>query len=113
MIIKAEKKEKYTLLKLIGAIKLGESKDKFVQALKEQLDQKVKCLMIDFSEVNYIDSNGLGELVGYLDKFKEADAHLILLNPQSRIRELLKISRLDLIFPIYIDEQHAIEELQL
>jgi anti-sigma B factor antagonist len=103
----------YDVLRLSGAIKIGETKDQFVNSLKSELIKKPHCLMIDFSDVNYIDSNGIGELVGYLDKFKELDAQLILLGPQSRIRDLLKITRLDQIFSIYMNEEQAVKELKL
>ena len=113
MNIELINREKYDILKIEGSIKIGESKDKFIRSLKQELQKKPPCLMIDFSEVNYIDSNGIGELVGYLDKFKEAKAKLVLLGPQSRIRDLLKITRLDQIFPIFVDEDQAIKELNL
>lgn len=112
MNIEIVEREKYDILKVSGSIKIGESKDQFVQSLKKELGKKLQCLMIDFAEVNYIDSNGIGELVGYLDKFKEAQAQLILIAPQSRIQNLLKITRLDQIFSIYINEEQAINALK-
>jgi len=113
MNIELIKRDKYDILKIAGSIKIGESKDQFIQSLKQELQTKPECLMIDFSEVNYIDSNGIGELVGYLDKFKEAKAKLVLLGPQTRIRNLLKITRLDQVFPIFLNEDQAIKELNL
>ncbi|OGF67459.1 MAG: hypothetical protein A2Y62_18085 [Candidatus Fischerbacteria bacterium RBG_13_37_8] len=113
MNIEIINKGSYDVLKIIGAIKMGESKDIFVRSLKKELDKKAHCLMIDFSEVNYIDSNGIGELVGYLEKFKELGSQLILLQPQKRIRDLLQITRLNTIFPIFLSEEEAVKELNL
>ncbi len=52
-------------------------------------------VIIDFSKINFIDSTGIGELVGYLGRFRNSKRELILVNPSDRIRKLLQVARLD------------------
>ena len=58
-------------------------------------------VIIDFTKIDYIDSTGIGELVGYLGKFTNQNRKLILVNPSERIQKLLKLAKLDAVFKIY------------
>ena len=65
-------------------------------------------VIIDFTKIDYIDSTGIGELVGYLGKFTTQNRKLILVNPSERIMKLLKLAKLDAVFKIYNTEEEAI-----
>ena len=60
-------------------------------------------------KIDYMDSTGLGELVGYLTKFEEAKKRIAILNPQPRVVKLLTITKLDRVFKSFADEGMAIE----
>jgi len=98
------------ILDIYGAISLGESKEKFAQVMDELLSQKEVNVLVNFSGINYVDSTGIGELVGYLNKFVESNRQLKILKPHDRILKLLQITKLDTMFEIYNDEQEALEE---
>ncbi len=66
-------------------------------------------VLVNFEGINYLDSTGIGELVGYMNKFVENKRHLKILRPHERIRKLLKITKLDTIFEIYEDENEALQ----
>lgn len=100
-----------TLLKVEGTIKLGESAQFFAQTLKRALETEPGHVLVDLSEINYIDSTGIGELVGYLGRFRDTGRKLVLVNPSERIRKLLKIAKLDDLFPIYDTLDAALAEL--
>ncbi len=55
-------------------------------------------VLLDFSEVSYIDSSGLGALVGVYASAKGAGRDLQLSNVQPRIRDLLRLTNLLPIF---------------
>ena len=101
MIVEKRQIEGFTLLLVEGVIKLGESAQFFAQTLERALGEDVGHVVIDFSKINYIDSTGIGELVGYLGKFRDASRKLILVKPSDRIRKLLEVARLADLFPIY------------
>jgi anti-sigma B factor antagonist len=91
----------YTLLNIEGVIKLGESAQFFAQTLDRTLSDDKGHVIIDFSRINFIDSTGIGELVGYLGRFRSFQRELVLVNPADRIRKLLQVARLDKLFPTY------------
>ena len=97
-----------SLLKVEGIIKLGESAEFLAENLKRTLEKDRGHVLIDLSKINYIDSTGIGELVGYLGRFKDRDRKLILINPSERIRKLLAVAQLDALFPTYDDIDSAV-----
>jgi anti-sigma B factor antagonist len=101
MIVEKRHLDGFTLLDVEGVIKLGESAQFFAQTLERTLSDDHGNVIIDFSKINYIDSTGIGELVGYLGRFRSSSRELILVNPSDRIRKLLHVARLDELFPTY------------
>lgn len=101
MIVEKRQLEGCTLLDIEGVIKLGESAQFFAQTLERTLADDHGHVIIDFSRINYIDSTGIGELVGYLGRFKSFNRDLMLVNPSDRIRKLLRVAKLDALFPTY------------
>lgn len=100
-----------TLIALRGVIKLGESSRLFADYLEDVLKDGVSAVLLDMSEIDYVDSTGLGELVGYLQRFSDQGGKLALLRPQTRILNLLKLTRLDEVFQIYSDEADGLKEM--
>lgn len=108
MIVQKRHLAGYTLLDVEGVIKLGESAQFFAQTLERTLSDDVGHVIIDFSKINYIDSTGIGELVGYLGRFRNTRRELILVNPSQRIRKLLQVARLAELFPTYDSVEAAV-----
>ena len=67
--------------------------------------------MIDLEGIDHVDSTGLGELVGYLQRFEEQGRRMAFINPAKRLRKLFKLTRLDEVVPIYDDRARAISEV--
>jgi anti-sigma B factor antagonist len=97
------------ILDIYGAISLGESKEKFALVMDQLLSESGTNVLVNFSGINYVDSTGIGELVGYLNKFVEKNRQLKILKPHERVLKLLQITKLDTMFEIYNDEQQALE----
>ncbi len=108
MIVEKRHLPGFTVLNVEGVIKLGESAQFFAQTLERALDHDQGHVIIDFSKINYIDSTGIGELVGYLGRFRDFQRELILVNPSERIRKLLAVARLAELFPTYDSVDAAI-----
>jgi stage II sporulation protein AA (anti-sigma F factor antagonist) len=62
------------------------------EALFEHLP---KTLVIDIGRVDFMDSSGLGLIMGRLAKAKEIGAVLVLQNPSARVVRMLKMAGLD------------------
>jgi len=88
---------------------MGESKEKFAQVMDELLSEKNVNVLVNFSGINYVDSTGIGEMVGYLNKFVESNRQLKILKPHDRVLKLLQITKLDSMFEIYQDEEEGLK----
>lgn len=108
VIVEKKHLENFTILYVEGLIKLGESAEFFSSALENVLKNESTNVIIDFTKIDYIDSTGIGELVGYLGKFSNQNRKLILVNPSERIQKLLKLAKLDAVFKIYSTEEEAV-----
>jgi anti-anti-sigma factor len=108
VIVEKKHLDNFTILYVEGLIKLGESAEFFSSALENVLKNESTNVIIDFTKIDYIDSTGIGELVGYLGKFTNQNRKLILVNPSERIQKLLKLAKLDSVFKIYGSEDEAL-----
>ena len=112
MQISRSQKGRLVVVAINGPIIVGESARQFTEFLDGVLDEDGQGAIIDLTHINYVDSTGLGELVGYMQLFNEKGRHLALLNPHDRILSLLKLTSLDKEFRIFIDLDEAVNELQ-
>lgn len=87
------------LIKAQGEIDIYNSRE-FKSTLAGLLDEKNTDVIIDCRELEYIDSTGLGALVGILKILKREDNNLHLRNLRSGIHKLFKITDLDKVFVI-------------
>lgn len=67
----------------------------------------VKYIVMNLSQVEYLDSTGLGVLIGSLKHLKERQGNLILVSPSMRITRIFEITGLYKIFTIYQSEEEA------
>ena len=72
----------------------------FKEKLYSIVDNSGKDLVIDCSDLNYIDSTGLGIFVGALKKTRMAGKSIQLENIKDNIRKLFVITGLDKLFVI-------------
>lgn len=62
-----------------------------------------KTLVIDIARVDFMDSSGLGLIMGRLAKTKEIGTTLVIKNPSKRVLRMLKMAGLDRMIPIQKD----------
>ena len=100
-----------TVVEVRGVINFGEPAQEFSAYLHDLLAADVPAVLVDLSGIDHVDSTGLGELVGYLQRFEKEGRRLALYRPHRRILSLLRLTRLDEIFSIYEDREEAITAL--
>ena len=100
-----------TIVVVRGVIKLGESALTFSRFLGEVLAEGSNPVLIDLEGIDHVDSTGLGELVGYLQRFEAQGRRMAFINPARRLRKLFELTRLDEVVPIYDDRARAISEV--
>ncbi len=113
MQVEREDYPQYSILRFEGPILIGESSGKFYEILNSMMEEGIQVVLLDFTHVNYIDSTGIGELVGFLDRFQKEKGRIALINPQDRVMQLLKIAGLDHVFTIYPDIESALQGMNL
>jgi anti-sigma B factor antagonist len=91
-----------------GKITLGEGTMAIRNTVREVLKNGGKKIVLNLSEVNYIDSSGIGELVSTFTTVTNQGGQLKLLNLTKKIQELLQITKLLTVFSVYQTEQDAI-----
>ena len=79
--------------------------------LKKKLAEELQAnnrVILDLSSVNYIDSTGLGVLVGGLKKAMRKKGDIRLVNPSDEVRMLMELTRVDKVFFIYPNQETAL-----
>lgn len=92
--------EGLTIISLKGEIDLQQS-PKLRALLQTQLKRRVAALLLDFSDVSYIDSSGLATLVEYYQQSREQGGRIALGALSRRVRSIFELVRLNEIFPIF------------
>ena len=93
---------------LHGKVTLGENTGILRDELRSLLAQGKKHIVLNMKDVSYVDSAGLGELVGAYTTATNQGGAVKLLHLQSKMRDLLQITKLFTIFPTFEDEQAAV-----
>ena len=78
------------------------------ETIDELLGEQWKKVLLNLSDVTFMDSAGVGELVAGLKTAKRLGASLRLLNANERVHSTLYISRLLPVFELYRDEKEAV-----
>ncbi len=100
-----------SVIELVGEIDVYTS-PKVKDAVSGLIDSGIYNIIIDLAQVKYIDSTGLGVLIGGLKRVREhgGSVHLICNNPQ--IRKIFDITGLVKIFGIFDTEEAALRALK-
>lgn len=83
------------------------------QEITDILASGTKFVLLDLSKVEYLDSTGLGLLIGALKRLREIDGNLIIVNPSQRIVRVFEITGLYKIFKVYPSLAEASEKENL
>jgi anti-sigma B factor antagonist len=59
------------------------------------MDEKVRQIVIDFKDVPFIDSSGVGEVLRLFKLMRDAKGEVILANPNQKLRDLFSMYRFD------------------
>jgi anti-sigma B factor antagonist len=99
-----------TIMSCHGRVMFGEEATALRDSLKEALTKTTR-LVLNLSEVSYIDSGGLGTLVGVYSSARKAGADIKLTGLGQRLRDVLQITKLATVFQVFDTEQEALAAL--
>ena len=112
MEMKVTRESGVTVLAVRGNVKVGESALQFAAELTRLLAESSGPVLLDVSGIDYIDSTGIGELVGHMQRLSSANRKMGLLQPHRRLSALLEMTGLDAYFAIYQDRAGALKALR-
>jgi anti-sigma B factor antagonist len=78
------------------------------EAIEAQLVSGSAHLVVDLSNVDFIDSTGLGALIGGRRKAHEAGGSFCLVTPQERFLKLFRITGLNTVFDVVDTREEAL-----
>ena len=79
--------------------------------IKSLIDAGNHQLILDLSEVAFVDSSGLSVLVFALRCVRTSEGDVVLLNPSQNVLSLIELTRLHEVFEIFIDRNSAIQRM--
>ncbi|MGC2321903.1 MAG: STAS domain-containing protein [Terriglobales bacterium] len=79
------------------------------EIIRRLLQQGHRQILLNLQDVSYVDSSGIGELVGAFTSVQGHGGQLKLLHPVAKVVNVLRLTRLDHLFPVETDEASAIQ----
>ena len=90
-----------------GRLLFGDEAGALRDTVKNLLSES-KNIVINLGETTYIDSGGLGTLVGLYTSAQNAGGMVKLCNLQQRVTDLLQVTKLLTVFDVYDTEEEAV-----
>lgn len=100
LTIQVERGTDAVVVRLGGAATIDQA-DRLNRELRQVAGEPFKRVVMDLSELEFICSMGLGALIVAHIICRRRKAELVLVAPTPAIREVLEMTHLDRIFPIY------------
>ncbi len=112
MAITLRRFDDVVVLDLSGRITIGEGTLMLRDRIQKMLEEGEVKFLLNLSEVDYIDSSGLGELVSSFTTVKSQAGTLTLLSLTRRVRDLMQITKLLTVFDVFDDETEALKSFR-
>lgn len=110
MDISVEYQKESVILRVSGSI-LGEDRIELSDKIQELVDDGGKNVVLNFRDVDLMDSVGLGMLVALRTSLMRREVKLLLSNVDRSVRSLLLITKLNNVFDLYDTEEEALADL--
>ena len=106
MEITASSRDSITALQLEGRMDLNSS-SQLKERIKEYLSEGKKHIILNLSDVSFVNSSGLGTLVSILKDVRMVKGRVVLCNLAQYVQEVFEITQLSHIFEIYPTAEEA------
>jgi anti-sigma B factor antagonist len=83
----------------------GTKAGQFRRDVLQLVDKGVKTILIDFKDVTFMDSSGLGALVLALKTVRAADGQLVICSINEQIKILFELTSMDRVFEIFSSQE--------
>lgn len=86
--------KKYWDITVRGEVDISNA-DEFRDKLNGAYEETPADLKVNFADLSYIDSTGLGVIIGIYGKIKDEGKSISLIEPRENVKKLLRITNLD------------------
>jgi len=107
MDIKTEKVGGITVVRLEKGKLLYDNLEPLHQGLYDLIDKGIVRLVLNLSTISYIDSFTVGFLMDIYRRLADQKGRLALAGVQPRVKNILALTRVDEVIPIYETEEEA------
>lgn len=110
MLIETERIGPNLIVQVDGELDL-ETSPVFREKVESKLNQyeMIKHLILDLKQVNFIDSSGLGAILGRFKRLSQQGGRVSAVNVSPQVRRIFELSGLLKIMKIYSDRQQALK----
>jgi anti-sigma B factor antagonist len=98
-----------TIVDVGGRVELGQESAAIRDLISNLLSQGHKQILLNLADVDYIDSSGLGSLIGSLASVRKQGGELKLLNLTDKVVDVMQVTRLYTVFDVTTDEASAVK----
>ena len=111
MRVKAELKGTTLSVKVAGEFDIIIAEE-FKKTVDSYLDTGLaKYLLVDLSQVTFIDSSGLGAILGRYKKVEHLKGKMVIAGPKIQVKRILEVSGINKVIGIYKDRNSAMSQL--
>ncbi len=112
MLVEFEFRGDICILRLQGRFATGQDSLYLHNKAEELKTSGLTKILVDFGGVDYVDSTGIGFLIGiYTSVTKSPNGKFALVNANRRVRDVLELTRLAQVIQMYPSEAAALEVL--
>jgi anti-sigma B factor antagonist len=108
MILNVQEKQGIVFIRLIGDVVGGPDATDLTERFHELIDKGKNRIVVDMTNVDYMNSSGLGILIGGLTTVRNSGGDLKLLNLKEKLEQILRITKLDQVFDLYDSEEEVV-----
>ena len=112
MKIEKRKKGNVIIFDLKGKILFGDGIDELRQSINSSIKENEKQLVLNFAEVPYLDSTGLGEVVRSYTTLKKEGGAVKIANLTNKVKDLMMVTKLITVFETFNDENEAVKSFK-
>lgn len=112
MSFKVSEKYNCVIIKFKGNVMGGPDAVSLNEELHELIEKEKTNVVVDLGKVKFMNSSGLGMLIGALTTMKKAGGDLRIANPTDKIESLLIITKLITVFKHFKTLDEAIASYQ-
>lgn len=98
-----------TVLDVAGRLTLGEASSIFREALTGAVNAGHKKILLNMSGLSYLDSSGIGELVGGYSTVSNVGGKMKMVNLTPKVQNPLQATKLYTVFEVFQDETTAVK----